>query len=197
MKKLAAILCLSAMATCAYAQGLVNFFNNPTTQISLGVGGSALPAVAGQYYFGLLTAATGSTANDAFTFAGVTGTNQASAGRFTGGFSVPVTGWAAGSTRAFRIVAWSADQGATFNPAWIAPGAFSGYAGTPGGFFGVSGISASGTAGGGPNSLPPLNVFGGVEGLATGFALVPVPEPTSMALAGLGAAALLIFRRRK
>jgi hypothetical protein len=30
-----------------------------------------------------------------------------------------------------------------------------------------------------------------------GLTLVPIPEPSSMALAGLGAASLLLFRRRK
>jgi len=38
----------------------------------------------------------------------------------------------------------------------------------------------------------PVNLTG-----LSGFQLVPVPEPTSFALAGLGMASLLIFRRRK
>jgi len=194
MKKLAAILCLSALATGAYAQGLVNFFNNPSTLISSG--GTATAAVAGQYYFALLTAPANSTASSAFTFAGITATNLASAGRFTGGAGVAVAGWAAGDSRAFRVVGWSADNGSVFNPAWIAAGSFSGYAGCPSGFWGVSDIAASGIAGGGPQSLPNLNIFGSTS-IAGGFNLVPVPEPTTMALAGLGAAALLIFRRRK
>jgi hypothetical protein len=46
-----------------------------------------------------------------------------------------------------------------------------------------------------PNSL----MFGAAAGLIQGFTLSPVqvPEPTTFALAGLGAAALLIFRRRR
>lgn len=195
MKKLAVILCLSALATGAFAQGLVNFFNNPSTLIS--AGGTVTPAVANSYYFALLTAPVGSTDPQAFTYSGVTGAHQASAGRFFGGNGVAVAGWVAGTDRAFRVVGWSADNGATFNPAWIAAGSFGGYAGTPTGFFGVSAIGPVGTAGGGPQSLPNLNVFGGAQGLAAGFNLVIVPEPSSLALAGLGAAALLIFRRRK
>lgn len=44
------------------------------------------------------------------------------------------------------------------------------------------------------------SVFAAGTGSAStwgGLTMVPVPEPTSMALAGLGAASLLIFRRRK
>jgi len=35
------------------------------------------------------------------------------------------------------------------------------------------------------------------QGLDAGFSLVPVPEPTTLALAALGGASLLLFRRRK
>lgn len=41
-------------------------------------------------------------------------------------------------------------------------------------------------------------VFGTASATSWGsLTMIPVPEPTSMALAGLGAASLLIFRRRK
>jgi hypothetical protein len=43
--------------------------------------------------------------------------------------------------------------------------------------------------------LAPLSAFT-MQGF-TGFAIQPIPEPATFALAGLGAAALLIFRRRK
>ncbi len=49
------------------------------------------------------------------------------------------------------------------------------------------------SAGNGPTSTP-LN-FNGSGMLA--FGVTPVPEPATFALAGLGAAAMLIFRRRK
>jgi len=49
-----------------------------------------------------------------------------------------------------------------------------------------------------------VNAIGGafntppnIEPGLTSFNILPIPEPTSFALAGLGAAALLIFRRRK
>jgi hypothetical protein len=190
MKKLAAVLCLSTLTTGAFAQGLINFFNSPTTLISVGYPGNlvALPANnPGTYYFALLTAPFGSST---FSFANVYGTNQSAAGRFTGGTGVAIAGWGAGVTMDYKIAGWSKDLGATFNASWLtAPPAT--------GFFGLSGIG-TGAAGGSTatGTLPNFNLFGG-SGLQAGFSLVSVPEPTSMALAGLGAAALLIFRRRK
>jgi len=43
----------------------------------------------------------------------------------------------------------------------------------------------------------PTAVFGNGAGLIGSFVMTPVPEPTTIALGGLGAAALLLFRRRK
>jgi hypothetical protein len=190
MKKLAAILCLSALSTGAFAQGLINFFNNAGTLVS--AGGSAQTATAisgapGSYLFELLTSPVGA---NTFTAAGVLGTNQTVAGRFFGGSSIGVSGWGAGTARDFKVAGWDTSLlGSSFNPAWLTS--------TPTGF----GLSALGTgqAGGSTatGTLPNLNIFGGATGIQTGFLVQTVPEPTSMALAGLGAAALLIFRRRK
>jgi len=59
MKKLAAMLCLSVMATGAFAQGLVNFANNPQTLVSANIAGSLanISGPSGSYYFALLTSA--------------------------------------------------------------------------------------------------------------------------------------------
>jgi len=203
MKKLAVILCLTALTTGAFAQGLVNFLNNSSMLISVGDMTSAEAIPAGQgaaYWFALLSAAPDSSDPHTFTFAGVTATNMnAAAGRILGGTGLVVDNWAAGETKAFLVVGWSADQGTVFDPAWMEAGNVDTgngmFAGTPGGMFGVSAIAPGGVAGGGPTSIPPLNLFGGTQGLQSGFTLVPVPEPATMALAGL-AAALLIFRRR-
>ena len=201
MKKLAVILCLSALTTGVFAQGLINFANGPTTLIS--VDGANIPSgQGGSYWFALLAGNSGSTDyHTAFTqVGGVMGTNQNAAGRFTGGVGLTMQGWAAGDTKSFFVVGWSADNGGTFNPAWLAQGTgartiYGDFAGPSKGFFGVSMI-AVGVGGGGPLGIPNLIPFG-ASTIASGFNLVPVPEPTTMALAGLGAAALLIFRRRK
>ena len=191
MKKLAVALCLTALTTGAFAQGLVNFFNNSTTLISSGLPGNstAISGAVGSYYFALLTAPSGTTDPKAFTFSGAYGTNQTVAGRFTGGGNVVIQNWAPGTIKAFEVAGWSSSLGTTFNSAWLTS--------MPGGF-GLSTI-ASGSPGGfnaGTGGTDPNLVIFSSTSIASGF-LVPIPEPGTFALAGLGAAAMLIFRRRK
>jgi len=201
MKKLAAILCLSVLATGAFAQGLIKFANSATTLVNVG---GAPTAPGPGYYYALLSAPLGTTEPTAFVFSGLYATNTTSTtgGRLQGGSLLGVTAnstWGPATSRAFLVAGWSADQGAAFNPAWFQPGNVMGLRGTPGGAFGISGIGAGMSGGTDPITLqtfPALAVFSGTT-IASGFSLVPVPEPTTMALAGLGAAALLIFRRRK
>jgi len=50
---------------------------------------------------------------------------------------------------------------------------------------------------GNPNGVPTPTPPSSLTGWAGPITLAPVPEPSMFALAGLGAAALLIFRRRK
>jgi hypothetical protein len=127
-------------------------------------------------------------------------TNQPSGGRLygnyeDGGNAAQIAGFAAGATADFAIVGWSSTIGTTWAEAqtWLNSGKTS-----ANGYFGVNTAVANdiGLANiGGPyNSL-----FGTVPGLMSGWGLsyYAVPEPSSFALAGLGAAALLIFRRRK
>lgn len=194
-KPLVAVLCFGASLICGSAQGFINFFNTAstlvTTDTSSGGGPVGPPLDAGAYFFGLLTSPVGA---NHFTFAGVYGTNQAFAGRFTGGGGVAVKGWAAGTARDFAVVGWSASEGTTFNPAWLT-GDFAAV-----GRFGVSSLG-TGVAGGLTTLgfLPNLNIFGGTTGIQTGFALqavTPIPEPSGSALSGLGFAVTLIFRCR-
>jgi hypothetical protein len=193
MKKLAAMLCLSVMTTGAFAQGLVNFANNPNTLVSatIGTSSAAINGPAGSYYFALLTSPTGGAGT--WTFSGLYGTNisTTAGGRFSGGNGVAVPNWAAGTTMSYEVAAWESSLGTTFLASWLLT--------PPAGLFGVS-LVGSGVAGGGAQSLPTLQLFGGT-GITAGFNLTsggpPIPEPSSMALFGLGAAALVIFRRRK
>lgn len=184
MKKVAAILYLGALTTAAFGQGLVNFGNGPTTLISPAPSGP-LGALAGSYYFGLLTS---SAASGPFTFTGVYGTNSSVPGRIAA-YTTSVPGWGPQTTMFYEVVGWSASLGQAFDAAWL-----TGNFGVRSGFFGISSV-ASGVAGGGvPVPTPAWNLFGGT-GL-TGFNLNPVlvPEPTSLVLACLGVAPFL-FRR--
>ena len=196
MKKLVPLFCFCASVAAASGQGLINFFNNATTLVSVGnvcglnctINGSP-----GSFYFALLTSPAGA---NGFTFAGVYATNQVVAGRFNGGAGVAVPGWAPGTARDFEVAGWSASMGHDFNPAWLTGNFGAG----PFGFFGVSGIG-TGVAGGTTSSasLPPLNIFGGASGIQNGFSLYSplIPEPSSLSLSALGAAVFLILRRKR
>lgn len=205
MKKLAAILCLSAIAAGAFAQGTVSFLNSSTTLASAGT--SATTGAAGSWYYALLTAPStvtsvvlGDLVKPDWTFTGLQATNLATAGRLNGGANVAtLQGWAPGDTRSYAIAGWSVSLGRTW--AEVAAQITSGNYVDPNGFIGVSARGMA-FAGGGPNSLPQATLFGTAPTAqvmipVAGLVLQPIPEPTSFALAGLGAAAMLIFRRRK
>jgi hypothetical protein len=163
MKKLAALLCLSALTTGAFAQGIVNMGNTASTLVTATIGTTtaSISGAAGSYYFGLLISAPGA---GAFTFTGNYATNSgAAAGRFVlNGVAVP--GWGAGVTKDYELAGWEKSLGTTFNASWLTT--------PPAGLFGVSGIG-TGAAGGtdaNGNSLPPFPLFGG-SGLTSGFNL--------------------------
>jgi len=194
MKKLAVMLGVCAVAAGAFAQGTVQFFPTASTLSSTkdAQGNvAATSGAAGSFYYGLLTAAT---ANGPFTFSGTYATNLAVSGYFGGPAARTVTGWAAGATMSYEVAMWSASLGTTWNPLWLVGN----FGNVTTGSFGLSKV-ATGVAGGlGTPATLPLPLFSST-GIDTGILGTPVgvPEPSSMALAGLGAAALLIFRRRK
>jgi len=198
MKKLIATMCLTALATAAFAQGTVRFANSAQTLVMNGLTGQAV-ASTGTFYFGLFTGADGETDATKIATLGLYATNSATAdGRFvllplTG---VAVPGWTTGDTKTFVVRGWSADLGHDWNPLWL-EGTFPGA--TPNSVFGTSmiGVGAAGGTDSLGNPVPALSIFGAAPALTEGFTLEVVPEPTTMALAGLGVAALLIFRRRK
>ncbi len=161
---------IGVLSTPALGQGLVNFFNNSTTLVS--AEGTAIQGPRESYYFGLLIAPVGTTDPRFFTFSGAYGTNQLTAGRFSGGGNVAIANWPAGQTRAFMVAGWSAALGHDWNPEWLIR-----YPYGPG-FLGFSTIG-EGVAGGfdGYGSLPSLNIFG-VRTINSGFALyVLFPPP--------------------
>jgi len=194
MRTLALILSVSALPFGGFSQGLVFFNNTPQTLVSATAHGST--AYVGDsseaFYFALLTSSN-STGPFEFT-TGVYATNGPG-GRIVGGIRA-AAGWPIAASSFFEIVGWSSTLGHDFDPTWLTE--FAAGSGPPG-LLGVSGIGA-GTAGGtdqSGNSFPPFPLFGGTGAINLGFNLVIIPEPSSLALAGLGTAALLMFVRRK
>jgi hypothetical protein len=216
MKKLLTIALLGAAASLSYGQGSVNFSAGalPSTRIWTNQvqGGPSTGQIngAGSYYFALFVAPTTTGTNYSLsssldpTGAGFTlvnspigayGTNTV-LGRMNGNPTTDgtiVAGYGISSQGNFVVVGWSANIA---GPDWNAFRAWSQGGSTPG-WAGHSSVAENVTLGGG--LIPQGTIFGGGAGQASGFGLgfTQVPEPSTFALAGLGAAALVIFRRRK
>jgi hypothetical protein len=220
MKKLLTIAALVGATSLSFGQGYVSFFNNSSTRFSTNsAAGQAFfnPTAkpVGSYYFALFAAPTTlttiSTATDptlnGWTYVGIA-TNTAQAGRLDGdnfdttggGFNaVQTPGFAGGTTADFAVCGWSSSIGSTWSAAqaWWANGSHAGSSAIAGSFGIASTVAVNipvANAGG-----PYSNPFAAGAGTINGWGLTyyTVPEPTGFALAGLGAAVMLIFRRRK
>jgi hypothetical protein len=203
MKKLLTIIALAGVATLTHAQGIINWQNSTATLIS--AGGSSTPNVAGQFIYAVFIApsSTVTTSNQpsaildsAFQSAVAYNTNAAAAGRLNTRNGLDV-GFAPGTTVDVIIRGWSVNAGRTWAEALAY---WNNGAPATDMYIGGSLIANDFVLGGG--AIPVNNVMGVTPNVVGGFnmGLVPgviVPEPSSMALAGIGAAALLLFRRRK
>lgn len=210
MKKLLGILTVAGATFYASAQGTVNFINSGSTLIS--AGGTAMLSVnnGGNYNFAIFLAPSGTV-----TSSGQTTTFIDPLFQTVGAYNVNSTtvngalvnksgldvgtagGFAPGAVVDFIVRGWSANAGAT----WAAALAYWNN-GSPATdmWIGQSTIGNDILLGGG--AIPNSTLFGAGANQIGGFnmALVPggtVPEPSSIVLAGLGAASLLLFRRRK
>jgi len=220
MKKILTIAALASVATLSsYGQGFVAWGNTTGTRVSvysanLGVAGGsnslAAASTSASYIYALFSApsttttigvgATGDPTTAGWSFTGDYATNTA-AGRLLGvssqpdGTGIQIPGYGAGTTASFAVVGWSASLGATW--AAVQPLVDAGLSSTPQGFYGVDQTVATGVALAAYPG-PYVGVMGSAPA-AGGFTLyaVPTPEPTTFALAGLGAAAVVVFRRRK
>jgi hypothetical protein len=138
-----------------------------------------------------------------YTFGAAYATNTGTAGRYQpenfdpnqSATLVPFT-----SAAQFVEIGWSANIGTTWQQlqAYLANPAASGLGQ---GWVGESDVSGALTPGN-PNASPPglpTTIFGSTAGLINPFVLglVPVPEPATLALAGLGGLSLLLFRRQR
>jgi hypothetical protein len=225
MKKIITTLALASIATGVFAQGQVSWANltgglttnSVTSQWATGfastsgASGSGKLALTGTYYFTLLYDTATTPANNNPMAAGWTqvtvggvaaiGTNALAAGDMEGpkgGGTMLPDNWAAGTAGSFIIVGWSANLGSTWSTvsgelaaSWSN---IAGYSASQNYWFGVT---AMGTAT--PSSLPsgPTQLWPIVGNTFALNEVGPVPEPATMALAALGGASLLLFRRKK
>lgn len=197
MKKTLLTLALVAASVAAFAQGKVTFGNDATHMFVLG--GQLLPgdtagpipvsplpsgkSLIAQLYAG--TTAGSMTLQTSYVLDAVNW--GPTAGRMVSR-GIILTGVPGGAVASFNIVVSDAvgALGSVFNGAL--PTAF--YYGSSGTFTATPGASISypGLVSGGPAAS---------TWVPADLAVNAVPEPTSMVLAGLGAASLLLFRRRK
>lgn len=182
-KTLATMITVSALVASSYAQGTVTFNNNAATVVKqwTSLTDSALINVpVGGGRVELLAGPAGSTDLNLFTSVAVTGFNTVP-GRFSGGAQT-VTGIAPGGNATLVVRGWTGGS-----LTWAGRDLVTGQDGW-------SAIWSQAT--GNPTTVPPGTPVSILPGF-TGLTLAPVPEPSSMVLAGLGAASLLLFRRRK
>jgi len=208
MKKLTLLAACALTATMAYGQGKVQFANTPTTLINVSSnlsGGASGPMTgAGNYVVGLFVGAAG--ANYSSLNPVGTANNSGIAGRFSGGGSYVLPAPYDGSAPvAFQVRAWSVGLGANWSAVSSKLESYDGtgnakanFAFAPGTYFlGSSSIGSVLPATG--IGVPPA-LFGTGAGQVGGFNMnevIPVPEPGTLALIGLGLTGLLFIRRRK
>jgi hypothetical protein len=203
MKKYLSILAVTAMAASAFAQGTVAFSNNNASLVKAGDSlESAVPIVVNGGYVQLLWAPTGTAltpwnpntpmsltaylaANPGWSAieSSIKAIGPIAAGRFNAGtITVPTT--APGVPIQAAVAAWQGNF-ASFDLAYTGASAI--------------GVSSSFAVSPGNPSITPATPAGGITGANqfAGVTALAIPEPSTLALAGLGAAALLIFRRRK
>ena len=220
MKKLALILTLSGIVGMSFGQGNVNFANNAATGVStnttlnifgnatgsgasgLTLGSTAAPsgyyyALLAQPYFGsgpTVATAISNLLTTGWTYTGALGVNSLTAGRIAGGANTLTTAGmpAPGFNNQFLVAGWSSSLGTTWST--VSAELLSGIWNPAGGVFGISSVGTGLSA-----NSPPEILFTG-SGIITPFSLYSVaviPEPTTLALVGLGGLSLLLFRRRK
>jgi hypothetical protein len=181
---------------------------------AVGVTSGAGVNPAGYYYELLYTTYSGTQATIpslsallAWNDTGLSATNGNTAGRLAdvnpnAGAQVP---WSPGTTDSIVLVGWSADLGTTWGVVSneLATGSYKTVLGSNLGFLGVSTtgfITPFDTS-----TSPGSGVFGNgdvgqgtpIFSTNTQLFLLPVPEPTTLALAGLGGLSLLLFRRQR
>ena len=186
MKKAILGLLSVGAAASALAQGTVVFESATSTGAITMDSSSGAYAAAGTYTVALLWAP-GSSLNTAqanFTQVATFGPAGTSTGYITDGAVISVAGLAGGTVGVFEVQGWT---GSYANYAAALAAGAAAKEGQTAAFFNSSGNPN-------PPATPPVNTTGWDGNL---ILVGSVPEPGTLALGGLGAAALLFFRRRK
>jgi len=216
MKKVLIATAVLGMAYASFGQGEINFANSTTTRISTNAtaGGPTTgqintPGNGSLFYFALFSAnpSVGSVVNGSnpgailtdtnWSFTGNYGTNTL-LGRFNGdyttGTSVIVPGYAPLTSASFAVIGWSANLGQSIAQlaAFFQNPSSSGISQ----YYWCQGVGQNLALGGGAVAASSLFGPSPLIGSMT-MGLVIVPEPATVTLVGLGAAALLILRRRR
>jgi hypothetical protein len=188
------MLALAAMAACsAFSQGTLQFQNGATTAIYTNTtpdGGTRGKAAPGFLYYALLWGNTAADAQSGANVSATVGNSATSYGVIAGSANFAIAGTNPGDTDYFQMIAWQASFGT----------GFAGYQAALAG--GIAGSSAVLPFVLGPSSGPGTVIFSSTDPTKfQGFDIGPLPlytpEPTTLAIGSLGAAALLLFRRKK
>jgi len=200
MKKLVTITLASVLvASAAYGQGTVlfkNYYGSVANDPAVWNSAHTAKITGTQYIAGLQS---GSASGSLTEVAGATApffTQAAAAGFFQDG-TVSLANVAGGATAFLKVEIWDTTLNGTTTGATFAQAQAYALANGLANEWGLSAQFSIPT--GNPNGVPPTpaNQFNtGVDPML-GFNMAAVPEPSTFALAGLGAAALMIFRRRK
>ena len=199
MKKLiTTTLACTVVGLGAFAQGTLNFANINGTAVNAPVTlmDGTTKVTGSQYTVALLAGPS------AGSLAQVATTSFISSGGYFLGGTVTVPTVAGGSAAWIQIDVWDSTLGGTTTGATDAQAKAYWLAGH-GNVWGASAFNYANDSGtpfsvttANPNSNPP-GTPSPLVGLTAFSLAAPVPEPSTFALAGLGAAALMIFRRRK
>lgn len=209
MKKTLTILALSILSASAFAQGQISV--NDTAGYKISVNGVQMGTTANSYYFDVLEWYTASSPTTVSSLTDLTSANWLDTGAYgwnngTG----PRAGTIDGATTVtppsgpsqtspyqayYVIVGWSSTVASDNAGSWAnVVSAITGNTEPSGAVLGWSAVTPLFTG-----TVAPANgaLLFSAAGLTTGFNMVPVPEPTTMALIGLGGLSLLLFRRRQ
>jgi hypothetical protein len=208
MKKLIITAACTVAALSSFAQGTIGFKNSVTTEFYTAIqdgagnvtGSSVVAASSTAIDVGLFYSTSAFNTVAAGTLGGVVQMGTA-AGQIAGSAAFTPAGVNAGDADFYQVFAWDASYGNTLaglEACIAAKGLFgASSAGAANTIYGTIGNSIQLTANTPPGAGPPVFNTSGNSFGKTLIMVGTVPEPATIAIGGLGAAALLLFRRRK